>query len=382
MERCRVLLEILASQSAQNGCSTIGARYRAAMSEFVSVLRCKSWHVWPEREVIERKNFNVKFGAIVLPARLAVLSYVQKSPMEQPDGEDTKAGMKIWGGEVIGPRTIWDGVLAPPEETFSLTLTHRQAHRGEIDICINFLFDADDLDDLPSELVEAIQTSSYSIMSLLNIRLKDFLVPSAPVQILHVLPNGQKQYSPVIAVHCKEWTALSSRDTKIELDAAAGVLEKSPHGDKLRIALELYAAHYNEQHVRVRFLLLVIAMEALAPSTDKHQVVLQLLERWKEELQDAKSKFDADSEEYQSFDALSRELNFRSEDSIRSQIRKLFAGVPCDTPEESSALQRRALKVYDKRSTLVHVGYLPKAELASLENEARELLELLLQHAT
>lgn len=352
------------------------------MSEFVSVLRCKSWHVWPEREVIEHRDFVVKFGGFVLPARLAVLSYEQKSPMEQPDGEETKAGMRIWSGEVIGPRTIWDGVLAPPMETFSVALTHRQAHRGEIDICLNFLFDADGLDDLPTELVEAVHSSSYSIMSLLNIRLRDFLVPSAPVQVLRILGDGQKQYVPSIQVHCKDWSVLDSKDTQVELDAAAGVLEKSPHGDNLRIALELYAAHYSEQQVRVRFLLLVIAMEALAPSTDKHQVVLDLLGRWKQELKGAMSQFDPDSEEFKSFDALSRELNFRSEDSIRSQIRKLFAGVPCDTPDESTALQRRALKVYDKRSALVHEGYLPTVELDDLENEARELLELLFEHAT
>lgn len=351
------------------------------MGEFVSVLRCKSWNIWPASEVIECRDFAIKYGSTeILPARLAVLSYIQKSPMEQPDGEDTKTGLKIWSGEVIGPRSIWDGILAPPEDKFEVTLTHRQSHRGEIDISMNFLFDVEDLDDLPVELVEAIHSSSYSIMSLLNIRLNDFLTPAAPVQILQVLPGGQKQYSPVVRVHCKEWAALNSADTQEQLDTVAALLSNSKFGDKFRIALELYAAHYNEQHVRVRFLLLVIAMEALAPSTEKHQVVLDLLERWKQELKDAKSHLSSDSEEYQSFAALSRELSFRSEDSIRSQIRKLFAGVSRTSEEESIALQRRALKVYDKRSELVHKGYLPAAELADLEVEARELLEMLFTH--
>lgn len=56
---------------------------------------------------------------------------------------------------------------------------------------------------------------------------------------------------------------------------------------------------------------------------------------------------------------LERELLFRREASLRSQIRKLvvdalvIAGNP--DPQE---VGRRAVKVYDKRSTLVHQGVL------------------------
>ena len=76
-------------------------------------------------------------------------------------------------------------------------------------------------------------------------------------------------------------------------------------------------------------------------------------------------------------EALSRELLVRSEDSIRSQIRKLFASLPGVDAAEATKLQRRALCVYDKRSTLVHDGHLPNEELFTLEGEARELLEKL-----
>jgi hypothetical protein len=38
--------------------------------------------------------------------------------------------------------------------------------------------------------------------------------------------------------------------------------------------------------------------------------------------------------------------------------------------------------VYDKRSTLVHDGYLPTDELSTLEREARELLEMLFLSVT
>lgn len=81
------------------------------------------------------------------------------------------------------------------------------------------------------------------------------------------------------------------------------------------------------------------------------------------------------SEDFRSLEALSRELNFRADDSIRSQVRKLFANLGGIDSTECDQLQRNALRVYDKRSTLVHDGHLPDEELSTLEREARELLE-------
>jgi hypothetical protein len=47
----------------------------------------------------------------------------------------------------------------------------------------------------------------------------------------------------------------------------------------------------------------------------------------------------------------------------------------CDAFVYGPLLQRRALRVYEKRSSLVHDDYLPADEPPELENEARELLE-------
>lgn len=106
------------------------------------------------------------------------------------------------------------------------------------------------------------------------------------------------------------------------------------YGDKYRVALELYTAQLNERQVRVRFILLIIAMEALAKPSKKHPVARKLLARWHQELDTEKSKYDAASEEYKSLNALSDEFDFRSRDSIKEQIRKLFADVPGVGDEE------------------------------------------------
>jgi hypothetical protein len=54
-----------------------------------------------------------------------------------------------------------------------------------------------------------------------------------------------------------------------------------------------------EQQVRVRFLLLVIAMESLPKPTGKHQVAIDLLGRWHQDLETEMSRFDPSSEEVQ-----------------------------------------------------------------------------------
>ena len=106
-----------------------------------------------------------------------------------------------------------------------------------------------------------------------------------------------------------------------------------------------------------------------------------LLDRWKSELESELRQYATDSEEHQNLFALGREMSFRAEDSIRMQVRKLFASIPTSEPTESRLLQQRAVRVYDRRSTLVHDGHLPNEELASLEQEARELLETAFTHA-
>ena len=187
--------------------------------------------------------------------------------------------------------------------------------------------------------------------------------------------GGELQSAITVAVESRQTIEKETLDETIP--RIANVLLDSVYGEKLRVALELYAAHFTEQQVRVRFLLLVIAMESLAKSTTQHQVALDLLHRWRQELDAEKDKFDPSSEESQSLEALSRELLVRSEDSIRSQIRKLFASLPGVDAAEATNLQR----VYDKRSTLVHDGHLPNEELFTLEGEARELLEKLFASA-
>jgi len=149
---------------------------------------------------------------------------------------------------------------------------------------------------------------------------------------------------------------------------------------KLRTALELYEAYFYEKSSNARILTLVMALETLSGHESKHKVVLDLLEQWRPEVEQQKGKYSQDSEEHEALEALKRELMFRKEASLRSQIRKLVvdALVIAGNPD-AQEVGRRAVKVYDKRSTLVHQGFLTQAELVETEREAREIVESVLK---
>ena len=340
--------------------------------EYVAILRCQTWNVWPENTGTEHRPFSIDFGAsAALPARLIVLSYAQRSAPERYLKEETNLGPLLWDGETRGLHRVRDTVLKAPEDEVEVAWQHRNVQRGEVDICINFRFDG----ELPPPLIEALRATAYAIMSLVNLQLGDYLTPAAPFQLRKMLPDGGGQMDSTILLAVRTRRTLVKETLGPTISSIANVLLDSMYGEKLRVALELYAAHFTEQQVRVRFLLLVIAMESLATPASKHQVAVDLLSHWRQELETEMSRFGSSSEEFQSLEALSRELGFRSEDSIRTQVRKLFASLPGVGATEATELQQRALRVYDKRSTLVHVGHLPSEELSTLEGEARELVE-------
>lgn len=346
--------------------------------EYLAVLRCQTWNVWPEKCGIEVEPIFIDYGSKEpLSARCFVISYVQRTAPEQYIAEKTKIGPLIWDGEIFGLYKIRNMVLKAPEDTIGIKLQYRNVQRGEVDLLINFKFTG----EIPSSLVEGLRATAYSILSLLNLKLNDCLIPSAPFQIKQVLSgdSGQLETGLLVAVHGRQ--ALTPEKLKLTLTAITNALVGSKYGAKLRTALEIYAAHITEQQVRVRFLLLVIAIESLATPTKKHNVAIDLLNHWKQELEGEIEKYEEVSEELESLESLKRELNFRSEDSLRSQIRKLFSNLSGLTSEDSNELKKRSMHVYDKRSVLVHDGRLPDEELVDLEIEARELLEKLLLEA-
>lgn len=343
--------------------------------EYVAILRCQTWNVWPEKVGIEHRTLQIEYAeATSIAARLLLISYVNRTEPARYLNEETGLGPLIWDGVTRGLHRVRDTVLKAPEDEVEVAWQHRNAQRGEVDICLNFRFEG----EVPPDVLEALRATAFADMSLLNLEVQDYLTPAAPVQLRKVLPASGGQMASGVLLNVQNRLTLNKETLEHVLPRISVALSSSEYGGKFRVALELYAAHFNEQQARVRFLLLVIAIESLASSTQKHEVAVTLLEDWQRELNDEMLRHDPSTEKFKSLEALSRELSFRAEDSIRSQVRKLFARLDGADKNESEQLQRRALRVYDKRSILVHDGYLPDGELSGLEREARELLEKVL----
>lgn len=149
--------------------------------------------------------------------------------------------------------------------------------------------------------------------------------------------------------------------------------------NKLRVALDLYAAYFTESSGNAKFLTLVMALETLATGITRPQPALELLKKWKGEVEEEKKSFDSNSESWAALDSISNELLFRREDSIRSQIRRLVFTTLNDAGHaDAQQTVRKALKIYDHRSTLVHVGKLDPQVLSQAISDAKSIAECVL----
>lgn len=142
---------------------------------------------------------------------------------------------------------------------------------------------------------------------------------------------------------------------------------------KFGVALALYGAYFTEQSAKARFLTLIMALEALASATVKTQLALELLAKWGNEIHTLRSNPSLPPEDSASLEALHRELLFRRDDSVRSQIRKLIQTTlaPANDSEDRA---RDGVRLYDLRSTLVHQGTVDSRQLDQAISEAKSLV--------
>lgn len=148
---------------------------------------------------------------------------------------------------------------------------------------------------------------------------------------------------------------------------------------KLRVALELYGAYYTEFTPNAKFLTLIIALEALATGGFKTKLALDLIKKWKNELEELLKNVEPDSEDELSLEALRGELLFRQKDSIRRQIRSLVMKTLQDHGDEDAVeMARVADKMYSLRGELVHEGWLEPLTLSKATSKTRKIVERIL----
>ena len=227
--------------------------------------------------------------------------------------------------------------------------------------------------ELPDDTGSTLRSIAFSLMALFNLRLGDHLVPCAPLQVGKIVAGG-RQFNNAVVVAVERRDEPSVAAIESTLREFRDIVLGGSQAAKLQTALELYGSQSLERDSKVRFLLLVMAMECLATPVDKHPAALRLLASWHSELKREMEHFPESAPEFVALEALQRELFFRREDSLRSQVRRLMLRVS-EGHATKAEFPTRAVKVYDKRSVLVHEGHLPYEELVQLDQDARELVE-------
>lgn len=123
----------------------------------------------------------------------------------------------------------------------------------------------------------------------------------------------------------------------------------------LATAMDLYLTHFYEASIRARLLTLIMALEVLAPVTEKHATAIELLTEFRSSVE-AKLACAEDPEARDALEALLREIDFRKESSIRRRLRRLVLDeAPLDTAGRQ-ALAKKVVAAYDLRGALVHTG--------------------------
>lgn len=160
------------------------------------------------------------------------------------------------------------------------------------------------------------------------------------------------------------------------VEALSNGIESSKHRpfvmDKaLSTALDLYLGNFYERSIRARFLTLMMALEAMAPLTEKHTAAQIVIKKWKGEIQEPLTQtYDKDTRD--ALEALGRELNFRRETSIRRRVRKLILDeAPFDDCGKES-LAKKVVGAYDLRGKLAHSGSVD-------DNKLHEAFDITLQ---
>ena len=339
-------------------------------SRYTATLRCNTWHSWPEKTRFGSKGLRVTFsGGREATIGVAIATYHGRSAPDDYTPERSDLGPLLWRGHVPRVYVVHDTVMKAPEDTIEIACEHESPRRGEIDI----LVEMDLPGELPSEVPDTLKTIAFAFLALVNLRLKDHLIPSAPVQVSQKGDAG-RQFTNELLVRVEARQTLSEG----QVESVTGdffALLSDPQSAKIQTALELYGAHATEPSIKTRFLLFVMALETLTVTTPKHAVALAIVDRWQQEVDAEKDNYTEGSEEHAALDALKRELLFRRFESIRSQVRHLLVRVAASEPTRWKQLPKRGLRVYDKRSVLVHEGSLPASELDELEAEAKLIAE-------
>ncbi|WP_448131408.1 hypothetical protein [Stutzerimonas chloritidismutans] len=123
---------------------------------------------------------------------------------------------------------------------------------------------------------------------------------------------------------------------------------------------------------------LMMALEVLAPVTEKHVDAVVLLKDFSATVQTKLNEV-LDEDARDALQALLREIDFRKENSIRRRVRKLVLDVVPLPEPELKELARKVVSAYDLRGSLVHTGAVDNQALSDAHAVALKATKLILK---
>lgn len=172
--------------------------------KYISILRCRTWCIWPEHSRIISKGMRVPIGSEdndFIYLRIHLVSYsLRPRPENQPAKVLSKAGPLIWQGSMNSG--FWAGqlLIKAPEDNVKVEMVHKYPREGEVDIQLHILTMGNYSTDRLKDIVENI---SYSVLTYLNIYAGELLIPVAPIQI-RKLDESKSGFTNLVEIFVKE----------------------------------------------------------------------------------------------------------------------------------------------------------------------------------
>lgn len=149
---------------------------------------------------------------------------------------------------------------------------------------------------------------------------------------------------------------------------------------RLRTALDLYSSSFYEYSGQARLLILTMVLETLTFPIRKPEIALTFIDKWNREIEEVIKSTREGTKEHLGLVSLQRELCFRRDLSIRSQVRSMVESTLENSGHnDAKSVAQMAIDVYDVRSELIHEGLLTDQELGEACMNARKVVKLVLE---
>lgn len=212
-------------------------------NQYVSILRCRTWCNWPEQIRVISKAFlasreTEEYENIYLSIHL--VSYEQRPRPEILPAKPSKQPNSpiLWRGKMGTGYWVGQYLLKAPEDVIKIEFEYQHAFQGEIDIQLHI----GSQDEVSRNKLREIATSvSFSVLSYLNVRLKEFLVPVAPIQVSEVDEAGRHSENPA-TVRVRERNVFDYKILQAKLDEY--VQQRSQMSEEESKALDVATRRY------------------------------------------------------------------------------------------------------------------------------------------